>query len=77
LTWLPSFLSQILDFIYSTVLIFTLIYFEWRGTENEQFADMQNPGINSIIKCLKRAIGSTKIHSDLLLPAALKFKLIA
>ena len=31
---LPPFISQILDFIYWTVLIFILIYFEWRDTEN-------------------------------------------
>ena len=30
------FISQILDFIYWTVLIFILIYFEWRDTENHQ-----------------------------------------
>ena len=44
LTWIlarvfayfPPFISQILDFIYWTVLILILIYFEWRGTENQQ-----------------------------------------
>ena len=30
------FISQILYFIYWTVLIFILIYFEWRDTENQQ-----------------------------------------
>ena len=30
--YVPPFISQILDFIYWTVLIFTLIYFEWRDT---------------------------------------------
>ena len=35
--YLPSFFSQNLDFIYWTVLIFILIYFEWRDTENHQF----------------------------------------
>ena len=34
--YLPPFISQILDFIYWTVLIFILIYFEWRDTENQQ-----------------------------------------
>ena len=33
----PPFISQILDFIYWTVLIFVLIYFEWRDTENHQY----------------------------------------
>ena len=36
LVYLPPFISQIPDFIYSTVLIFILIYFEWRDTENQQ-----------------------------------------
>ena len=31
------FISQILYFIYWTVLIFILIYFEWRDTENQQW----------------------------------------
>ena len=35
--YLPSFISQILDFIYSSVLIFILIDFELRDTENQQF----------------------------------------
>ena len=35
---LPAFFSQILDLIYKTVLIFILIYSEWRDTENQQFA---------------------------------------
>ena len=34
--YLPPFISQIPDFIYWTVLIFILIYFEWRDTENQQ-----------------------------------------
>ena len=36
LVYLPPFISQIPDFIYWTVLIFILIYFEWRDTENQQ-----------------------------------------
>jgi len=35
--YLPSFISQILDFVNWTVLIFILIYFEWRDTENQQY----------------------------------------
>ena len=35
--YVPPFISQILDFIYWTVLIFILIYFEWRDNENQQF----------------------------------------
>ena len=34
--YLPPFISQILDFIHWMVLIFVLIYFEWRDTENQQ-----------------------------------------
>ena len=35
--YVPPFISQILDFIYWTVLIFILIYFEWRDTENQRY----------------------------------------
>ena len=35
--YLPPFTSQILGFICRMVLIFILIYFEWRDTENQQF----------------------------------------
>ena len=35
--YVPPFISQILDFIYWTVLFFILIYFEWRDTENQQY----------------------------------------
>jgi len=34
--YLLSFISQILDFIYWPVLIFILIYFKLRDTENQQ-----------------------------------------
>ena len=34
--YLPPFISKILDFISRVVLIFILIYFEWRDTENQQ-----------------------------------------
>jgi len=34
--YLPYFISQILDLIYWPVLIFILIYFELRDTENQQ-----------------------------------------
>ena len=48
LTWIlarvfvsvPPFISQVLDFVYWTVLIFILIYFEWRDTENQQLATL-------------------------------------
>ena len=35
--YLPPFISQILDFICQMVLIFILIYFELRDTENQQY----------------------------------------
>ena len=38
--YLPPFISQILDFIYPMALIFILIYFEWRETENQQLPDV-------------------------------------
>ena len=34
--YLPPFISQILDFICRMVLVFILIYFGWRDTENQQ-----------------------------------------
>ena len=34
--YLPPFISKILDFIYWTVSIFILIFFEWCDTENQQ-----------------------------------------
>ena len=36
--YLPRCISKILDFICRMVLIFILIYFEWRDTENQQLA---------------------------------------
>ena len=38
--YLPPFISQIMDFIYWTVLIFILIYFEPPDTENQQYLRM-------------------------------------
>ena len=35
--YLPPFISQILEFICRMVLIFILIYFEWRDTENQEY----------------------------------------
>ena len=51
LTWIlarvfayfPTFISQILDFIFRTVLIVILIYFEWRDTENQQYHVISQP----------------------------------
>ena len=35
--YLPPFISQILVFIFGMVLIFILIYFDWRDTGNQQY----------------------------------------
>ena len=35
----PALNNSALDFIYWTVLIFILIYFEWRDSENQQLFD--------------------------------------
>ena len=40
--YVPPLISQILDFIYWTVLIFILIYFEWRDTENQQYSECKD-----------------------------------
>ena len=42
--YLPPFISKILDFICRMVLIFILIYFEWRDTENQQYRLAQHLG---------------------------------
>ena len=41
--YLPPFISKILDFICRMVLIFILIYFELRDTENQQFITLLRP----------------------------------
>ena len=43
--YLPPFISQILDFICWMVLIFILIYFEWRDTENQQYTTKAEEGL--------------------------------
>ena len=43
--YLLSFISQILDFIYCPVLIFILIYFKLRDTENQQLKKSKTQGI--------------------------------
>ena len=40
--YVPPFISQILDFIYWTVLVFILIYFEWRDTSNNSKHIIEN-----------------------------------
>ena len=62
--YLPSFISQILDFICPMVLIFILIYFKWRDTENQQYnvdAIRNTTLYKQIIKCLRgvRLMGTT------------------
>ena len=42
--YLPPYISQILNFIYWTVLIFMMIYFEWRDTENQQYNHLSPEG---------------------------------
>jgi len=53
--YLPSFVSQILDFIYWRVLIFILIYFELCDTENQQYGhDDQYIGIPKLFSAKRR-----------------------
>ena len=40
--YVPPLISRILEFIYWTVLILILIYFDWRDTENQQTGDGNN-----------------------------------
>ena len=56
--YLPPFISQILDFICRMVLIFILIYFGWRDTENQQFLELETY-FQSFILVLKHQILNT------------------
>ena len=47
---LPSFISQILDFICRMVLILIFIYFEWRDTENQQFGVLDSWSHKEIVR---------------------------
>ena len=47
--YVPPFISQILDFIYWTVLIFILIYFEWRDTENQQYRNWEITSLHNFL----------------------------
>ena len=51
--YLPPFISQFLDFIYRTVLIFILIYFEWRGTEYLQYG-LQGNSLRAFLRPCKQ-----------------------
>ena len=44
--YLPPFISKILDFICRMVLIFILIYFEWRDTENQQYLPVRRAPVS-------------------------------
>ena len=59
LVYLPPFISQIPDLIYWTVLIFILICFEWRGTENQQYFPGCTAGSNIV------AMGHFRVPSGL------------
>ena len=54
---LPPFISQILDLICRTVLIFILTYFEWRDTENQQYTNFNNDIYWINLDRLARVIG--------------------
>ena len=57
--YVPPFISQILDFFYWTVLIFILICFEWRDTENQQYFPRCTAGSNIV------AMGHFRVPSGL------------
>ena len=64
--YLPPFISQIPDFIYWTVLIIILIYFEWRDTENKQYGKTVWTGVTYSASCLTVFVRSkTKFRSIL------------
>ena len=68
--YLQFFFSHILDFIYWKVLIFILIYSEWRGTENQQLGGAvtqsrrpgSSPGRFYCIEVLCTALYSYSVH---------------
>ena len=59
MVYLHPFISQIPDLIYWTVLIFILICFEWRDTENQQYFPRCTAGPNIV------AIGHFRVPSGL------------
>jgi len=63
--YLPSFISQILDFIYWPVLIFILIYFELRDNENQQllliFPDPSTSFLSLVFFGMQRFFGRNKM----------------
>ena len=58
--YLPPFISKILDFICRMVLIFILIYFEWRDTENQQYEHRGKP--NETISLAVKASVKIKLY---------------
>ena len=72
LVYLPPFISQIRDLIYWTVLIFILICFEWRDTENQQYFPRCTAGSNIVTMghfrvpsglCFKTRVGAQPLIS--------------
>ena len=67
--YLPPFISKILDFISRVVLIFISPYFEWRDTENQQYAtvvdtvknEKQASFLNANIKVKVKSLSESKI----------------
>ena len=67
--YLPPFISKILDFISRVVLIFISTYFEWRDTENQQYAtvvdtvknEKQASFLNANIKVKVKSLSESKI----------------
>ena len=83
--YLPPLICQILDLIYWTVLIFILIYFEWRDTENHQFhfnlpltkdvrrSDFGKPLFLSIKNSVNRFLLFISVHWRFPVPALVEY----
>ena len=56
--YLTSFYPQILEFIFWTVLILILIYFEWRDAENQQLEIKQDAWMIQKLFDLSRNLSS-------------------
>ena len=60
--YLPLFISKILDFICRMVLIFILIYFEWRDTENQQYLPVRRAPVSKF-GCMSPRSAAFRIDS--------------
>ena len=61
--YVPPFIFQIVDFIYWKVLNFSLIYFEWHDTENQQSIDISSNPRSTIALHISQHINRESTNS--------------